>query len=135
MKLLSTFIILLIFFHTILSLANVNGSEIKHMEIHPSSYIKIHDFSVYATWSAVAILHNVTIENTSDITYENIKVRIWYTSFDSPGNVISQEVGIIPVTIHPRSKDKYLRARIPFGAGSQAMNAVDIQVLGAEVVK
>ena len=126
------------FISIILSLSFVfvdtaSSGEIKYMQDHPASYIKVHDYSVYATWSAVAILHNITIENTSDITYENIKVRIWYTSFDSPGNVISQEVGIIPVTIPPHSKQNYLRAGIPFGGASQSMSAVDIQVLGAEV--
>ena len=50
-----------------------------------------------------------------------------------PGNVISQEVGIIPVKVPPHTKSNYLRAGIPFGGGAQAMNAVDIQVLGAEV--
>ncbi|MGI9553541.1 MAG: hypothetical protein ACR2NC_01345, partial [Thermodesulfobacteriota bacterium] len=48
----------------------------KHMVDYPNSYIKIHDYSVYGTWGAVAILHNIVIENTSDIPYENIKVRI-----------------------------------------------------------
>ena len=133
MKLTSRYSIYVILSLSFVIADTASSDEIKYMEDHPASYIKVHDYSVYATWSAVAILHNVTIENTSDITYENIKVRIWYTSFDSPGNVVSQEVGIIPVTIPPHSKQNYLRAGIPFGGASQAMNAVDIQVLGAEV--
>lgn len=104
------------------------------METNPGSYIKIHDYAVYATWSSVAILHNVVIENTSDLTYENIKVRICYSSLSMPGNIVSQEVGIIPVKVPPHSKMKYLRTGIPFGGGSQAMDAIDIQVLGADVV-
>lgn len=117
-----------------LSASNVEKGAVKYMETHPGSYLKIHDYSVYATWSSVAILHNVVIENTSDLTYENIKVRICYSSLSSPGNVISQEVGIIPVTVPPHSKNNYLSTGIPFGGGAQAMNAVDIVVLGAEVV-
>ena len=103
------------------------------MSENPDSYIKIHDFAVYATWSSVAILHNVVIENTSEIPYENIRVRICYSSISSPGNIVSQEEGVIPVRLPPKSKERYLRTGIPFGGGAQAMNAVGIQVLGAEV--
>jgi len=39
-----------------------------------------------------------------------------------------------PVTVPPHSKNNYLSTGIPFGGGAQAMNAVDIVVLGAEVV-
>lgn len=124
---------LALFIPSFLTADSADNKKIKYMESHPKSYIKIHDYSVYATWGSVAILHNVTIENTSDIAFENIKIRICYSSLNRPGNVISQEVGIIPVTVPPHSNNKYLRAGIPFGGGSQAMNAVDIQVLGAEV--
>jgi len=134
MKVLITFIFFILFSTTFLTASSVSNGKLKYMETHPDSYIKIHEYSVYATWGSVAILHNVTIENTSDITYKNIKVRIRYTSLNLPGNIISQEVGIIPATVPPHSKSKYLRAGIPFGGGSQSMNAVDIQVLGAEVV-
>lgn len=129
------FVLILTIATTFLTVSSyANNDTNKYMQTHPASYIKIHDYTVYATWSSVAILHNVIIENTSDVTYENIKVRIFYSSLNRPGNVISQEVGIIPVSVPPHSKNRYLRAGIPFGGGSQAMNAVDIQVLGAEVV-
>ena len=36
---------------------------------HPEWYIKITDWHVYAGWSCPAIIHHVTIENTSDIAY------------------------------------------------------------------
>ena len=103
------------------------------MSDNPGSYIKIHDFAVYGTWGAVAILHHIEIENTSDVPYENIKVRICYSSISSPGNIISQEEGVIPVTLPPKSKKIYLSSGMPFGGGAQSMNAVDIRVLGAEV--
>ena len=114
--------------------AYIKEVKAENSDNNPVYNIKIHDYTVYATWSSVAILHNVEIENTSDITYENIKIRIFYSSLDRPGNVISQETGIIPVTVPPNSKKRYLRGGIPFGGASQAMNAVDIEVLGAEVV-
>lgn len=133
MKFLAIFAFFFLISPSILKAYESDSNEIKYMKKHPASFIKIHDYNVYATWSSVAILHNVTIENTSDITYENIKVRIFYSSLNRPGNVISQEAGIIPVTVPPHSKNTYLRGGIPFGGGSQAMNAVDIQVLGAEV--
>lgn len=106
------------------------------MSTHPEWYIKIPHWSVYATWSAVAIIHGVTIENTSDIPYKDIRVRVTYTTNTAggAGNVVSQEEGVLPVTVPPRSKDTYLKAGYPFGAGSQFMNPVSIQVLGATPV-
>ena len=43
---------------------------------HPERYIKITDWTIYSTWSAVAIIHHVTIENTSDIPYKDVMVRV-----------------------------------------------------------
>ncbi|MEQ9618955.1 MAG: hypothetical protein RIG61_07245 [Deltaproteobacteria bacterium] len=106
------------------------------MSEHPEWYINVTDWSVYATWSAVAIIHHVTIENTSDITYKDVKVRVCYTS-NSPGgagSIVSQEVGVLPVTLPPKTKATYLKSGVTIGAGSQFMNAVDIQVLGATPV-
>ena len=46
------------------------GIDIKNLMInHPEWYIKITDWHVYAGWSCPAIIHHVTIENTSDIAY------------------------------------------------------------------
>lgn len=106
------------------------------MKTHPEWYLKIPEWSVYATWSAVAIIQGVTIENTSDLTYKDIKVRVTYTSSSAggAGNVISQEEGVLPITVPARSKDTYLKAGYPFGAGSQFMNPLSIQVLGATPV-
>ena len=128
--LLFSLILLLIFSYSAFS---KQSPTTQHMVDNPDSYIKIHDFAVYGTWSAVAILHNVVIENTSDVQYMNIRVRICYSSISSPGYIISQEEGVIPVILPPKSKERYLNAGIPFGGGAQAMNAVEIQVLGAEV--
>ena len=103
-----------------------------NMRAHPERYIKITDWSVYATWGAVAIIHHVTIENTSDVEYRDVKVRVCYSSVTSgPGTIVSQEVGVLPVTLPPRSKQTYLKKGATIGAGSQFMDAADIQVLGA----
>lgn len=106
------------------------------MAEHPEWYIKITDWSVYATWSAVAIIHHVTIENTADIPYKDVVVRVTYTSntAGSAGTIISQETGVLPVTLPPKSKDTYLKAGVTLGAGSQFMNPNTIQVLGATPV-
>jgi len=106
------------------------------MAAHPEWYIKVTDWNIYATWSAVAIIHHVTIENNSDIEYKNVKVRVCYSSLSSmgPGVIVSQEVGVLPVTLPPRSKQTYLTKGHTLGAGSTFMNAVDLQVLSATPV-
>jgi len=104
--------------------------------VHPEWYIKISDWSVYGTWSAVGIIHHVTIENTSDIGYRNIKVRVFYTSSSTAQQpiIISQETGILPVTLPPHSKNTYVNGGTTLGAGSQFMNPSQIEVLGATPV-
>jgi len=106
------------------------------MAAHPEWYIKVTDWSVYATWSAVAIIHHVTIENNSDIEYKDVKVRVSYSSDSTggAGQVVSQEVGVLPVTLPPRSKNTYLPSGHTLGAASTFMNPVDLQVLTATPV-
>ena len=87
------------------------------MAAHPEWYIKVTDWNVYATWSAVAIIHHVTIENNSDIEYKDV-----------------QEVGVLPVTLPPRSKNTYLKSGHTLGAASTFMNPLDLQVLTATPV-
>jgi hypothetical protein len=100
---------------------------------HPEWYIKITDWSVYAAWSCPAIIHHVTIENTSDITYKDIRIRVRYfsTSTSNYGTQISQETGILPVTLPPHSKKTYLEGGVTLGAGCMSMYAGNIEVLGA----
>ena len=106
------------------------------MAAHPEWYIKVTDWNLYATWSAVAIIHHVTIENNSDIEYKDVKVRVFYTSMSTggAGSIVSQEVGVLPVTLPPRSSATYLSSGHTLGAGSTFMNAVDLQVLEATPV-
>src|ERR1700757_543735 len=119
-------LILLGLFYT---LGKAEEVEIKDPIIaHPEQYIKIIDWSVYGTWSAVGIIHHVTIENTSDIAYKNIKVRVYYTSTSTAQQaiIISQETGILPITLPPHSKNTYLKGGTTLGAESQFMNPTQI---------
>ena len=103
---------------------------------HPERYIDITDFNVTSTWSAVAIIHHVTIENNSDITYKDIKVRVRYYDIANPayGTQISQETGVLPVTLPPKSKGTYLKGGSTLGAASAFMYPREIEVLGAAPV-
>ncbi len=102
------------------------------MIIHPEWYIKIIDSSFYVA-SRVAIIHHVTIENTSDIAYKNIKVRVNYysTSSSNYGTQVAQETGVLPVTLPPHSKETYLKGGAVLGAGSMSWYAGNIEVLEA----
>jgi hypothetical protein len=106
------------------------------MKTHPEWYINVSEWSVYASWGGVAIIQGMTIENTSDLAYRDVKVRVTYTSNTAggSGSVVNQESGVLPITLPPHSKDTYLKAGYPFGAGSQFMNPLAIQVLGATPV-
>ena len=99
---------------------------------HPEWYIKITDWSFYAT-RGVGIIHHVTIENTSDIAYKNVEVRVHYysTSASNYGTEIGNETGVLKVVLPPHSKKTYLEGGAVFGAGSSLFNADNIEVLGA----
>jgi hypothetical protein len=99
---------------------------------HPEWYIKISDFNIYSA-RGVGIIHHVTIENTSDIAYQNIKVRVRYksSSYANSGTVVATEKGVLPVTLPPHSKETYLEGGAVFGATSSSFYAGSIEVLGA----
>jgi hypothetical protein len=99
---------------------------------HPELYIKITDWSLYTAFRT-AIIHHVTIENTGDITYRDIKVRVRYysTSSSNYGTMVSQETGVLRVTLPPHSKGTYLEGGAVLGSGSSLFNADNIEVLGA----
>lgn len=102
------------------------------MVLHPDRYIKITDFSVYSA-RGVAIIHHVTVENTSDIAYKNIKVRVRYNSrsYTNYGTEVATETGILPITLPPHSKKTYLEGGATLGAASSNFYASRIEVLGA----
>lgn len=109
----------------------VEEQAIKNLMIqYPERYIKIIDRSIYyVAWNGATIIHHVIIENTSDIAYKNIKVRVSY--YSESGTEISGQTGILPVTIPPHSKKTYLEGGIVLGMGSSGMHAGNIEVLGA----
>ncbi|MFQ5788706.1 MAG: hypothetical protein ACE5H1_12085, partial [Thermodesulfobacteriota bacterium] len=76
----------------------------KEMIEHPEWYIKITDWAITSTWSAVAVIHHVTIENKSDLPYKDVRVRVRYYQTSAPkrGTQIAQETGVLPVTLPPK---------------------------------
>lgn len=132
MRRVSIFFLLLTIFSFIPYTANSDTRD--YMISHPENYIEIPDWSVYSAWGGVAILHNLRIVNHSDVEYKNIKIRIYYSSSSAatPANVISQQTGVLPITLPPRSEGVYFKEGITFGANSQFMNPHRVQILGAE---
>lgn len=119
--------------YMLLSPSAKSSSYNRQMIDHPEWYIKITDWAIYSTWSAVAIIHHVTIENTSDIPYKDVMVRVRYYQTAAPGagTQIAQETGVLPVTLPPNSKDTYLKNGSTLGAASMFMYPKEIEVLGA----
>ena len=103
--------------------------------LHPEWYIKITDWSFY-TAARVAILSSVTIENTADVTYKDVRVNLIYTSYSAPAaGIIATSTGMLPVTLPPKSKMTYLKGGQTMGAGNQNYDLGDIQVLSATPVR
>jgi hypothetical protein len=103
--------------------------------LHPEWYIKITDWSFY-TAARVAILSSVTIENTADVTYKDVRVNLIYTSYSAPAaGIIATSTGTLPVTLPPKSKMTYLKGGQTMGAGNQNYDLGDIQVLSATPVR
>jgi len=102
------------------------------MILYPEHYIKVADWSFYVAFRT-AIIHHVTIENTSDIAYKNIQVRVLYYSTSAPhyGTQVGQEIGVLPITLPPHSKKTYLEGGFVLGSGSSLFYADNIEVLGA----
>jgi hypothetical protein len=100
---------------------------------HPEWYIKVTDWSYFVAWVGVAMISNVTIENTADIAYKDIKIKLNYysTSYGSVGQQVSSTTAVLPITIPPRSKGTYLKGGMPIGMGAQSYQTKYVQVLGA----
>jgi hypothetical protein len=73
--------------------------------------INITDYSFYAAWG-MATMHNVTIENPTDVAYKGLKVKIDYYLSYYPTEPYSATV-VIPVTLPPNSKNTYFRNGLP----------------------
>jgi hypothetical protein len=50
------------------------------MKQHPEWYIKVTDWSYFVAWVGVAMISDVAIENTADIAYKDIKIKLNYYS-------------------------------------------------------
>jgi hypothetical protein len=139
-NMLSTFFILIMTFVGAVSYAqNPNDSDKfsydSNQVLHPEWYIKITDWSFY-TAARVAILSSVTIENTADVPYRDVRVNLIYTSYSAPAaGIIATSTGMLPVTLPPKSKMTYLKGGQTMGAGNQNYDLSDIQVLSATPVR
>ena len=100
---------------------------------HPEWYIKVTDWSYYVAWAGVAMISNVTIENTADIAYKDIKIKLNYysTSYASAGKEVSSTTVVLPATAPPHSKDTYIKGGTPIGMAAQSYQKKYVQVLGA----
>ncbi|HEX3037142.1 MAG TPA: hypothetical protein VHT73_18815 [Thermodesulfobacteriota bacterium] len=110
--------------------------EVKNpMILQPEWYIKISDWSFYTPFRT-AVIHHVTIENTADIAYKNIKILVRYysTSPSIYGTLVGGETGVLPITLPPHSKKMYLEDGHVLGSGSSLFYADNIQVLEATPV-
>jgi hypothetical protein len=104
---------------------------------HPEWYIKVTDWSFFAAWGGVAMISNVTIENTADIAYKDIEIKLNYysTSYNNAGQQVSSTTAVLPITVLPHSKGTYLRGGMPIGMGAQSYQTKYVQVLGAVPVE
>jgi len=124
------FFVLLVLFSTIAKAQELETPN--SMILHPEWYIKVTDWSYYAP-SRVAMISHVRIENTADISYKNIKIKLnfYSTSYGSAGEQVSSTIGVLPITIPPHSKKTYLKGGMPIGMGAMSYRTKYVQVLGA----
>jgi len=122
--------VLLVLFSTFAKAQELDATN--PMILHPEWYIKVTDWSYFAAFR-VAMISNVTIENTADIPYKNIEIKLNYysTSYNNPGEQVSSTTGVLPITIPPRSKNTYLKSGMPLGMGAMSYKTKYVQVLGA----
>lgn len=118
----------------IIILAAFSISSYSEEPIDPKEALIVKDWSFYGTWGSVAIIHNLRIENISDKTFENLKVRICYSTDSTKGNVASTQIGVLNILIPPKSDNTYLKKGITLGAGAQSMKAIDFEIIDAEIV-
>jgi hypothetical protein len=67
--------------------------------------IRITDYSFYAAWG-MSTMHNVTIENPTDLAYKTLKVKIDYYLSYYPTEPYTATL-VIPVNVEPKSKKTY----------------------------
>lgn len=98
--------------------------------------IKITGWSIYVTW-CVPTVHHITIENTNDTAYRDIKVRARYYSAsysNTETTEMGESMGILHITLPPHSKKTYLERGVALERGSACGTYVgsgDIEALEA----
>ena len=101
--------------------------------------IKITDSSLYVAWG-MPTLHHVTIENTGNTTYSNIKIKVLYYysySTDSAKLETAEVEGVLPITVAAYSKKTYLQKGITLKQGSASSmfgGTKEISIIGATPV-
>ena len=123
-------LILLVIFSPIAK-AQESGLTVTMIQ-HPERYIKVTDWSYFSALR-VAMISNVTIENTADIAYKDIEIKLNYysTSYGSVGQQVSSTTAVLPITLPPRSKATYIKGGMPIGLGVSSYQTKYVQVLGA----
>ncbi len=117
-----------------------NVAKLQRKKNSFSKDIKITDWSLYVAWGLPTI-HNVTIENTSNTTYANIKIKaLYYYSYstDSVKLETGEIEGTLPITVPPYSKKTYLQNGITLKQGSACSmfgGAKEIHIIGANAVR
>jgi len=133
-NLISVFIILTIFFSTGFLDATASESSKKDMIENPEKYLKITDWQFYIA-ARVAIIHHVKIENTADIDYKNIRVKVeYYSNYPKYNRYLSSTSGVLPITVAANSNELYLRGGTTLGAGSAGYIAKNIKIIGVEPI-
>ena len=133
-KLISLFVILTIFFSAGISQAEITESSRKDMIENPGKYLKIIDWQFYVA-ARVAIIHHVKIENTADIEYKNIRVKVdYYSNYPKYNRYLSSTSGVLPINVPANSSELYLRGGTTLGAGSTGYIAKNIRIIGVDPV-
>lgn len=91
--------------------SEVLAAETENQKSNSSQELKITDWSFYAAWD-MSTMHNVTIENTSDVAYKDIKVSLDYYVSNNLTEPIRATM-VLPVTVPAHSKNTYLKKGIP----------------------
>lgn len=130
----TTLLTLLILIYTpVLTNAETKADSRQDMIDNPGKYLKITDWKFYIA-ARVAIIHHVKIENTADIDYKNIKVKVdYYSNYPKHNKYVSSTSGVLPIIVKANSSDLYLSRGSTLGAGSIGYEAKNIRILSAEV--
>ncbi|NIP31521.1 MAG: hypothetical protein GTO02_18465 [Candidatus Dadabacteria bacterium] len=101
-----------------------------------SDKIEVVDWKFYVA-SRVAILYNLTLENKSSHTFEDIKIKVnYYSTYPSAyGKKIGQQAKLLNIKLPPNSRKTFFKEGYPIGAGSQGLIAKNLEIISAKVVE